>query len=74
MRVAQMLRDALGPFTADLYPLVIPDTVAARVHVAQHLHHGLGIRMGIADEYVRLSTFIGLEIIHCVSTSVSFPI
>ena len=64
LRAGQVAGDALRPLAADLDALVVPDPVAAVVHMRNDAHHRFGIRMGIAYEYVGLVALIGFEIPH----------
>ena len=61
VRAVQVRRDALRPLAAGVDALVVPDAVAAVVHIADDLQHRVRVGMGVADENIRLAAFIGFE-------------
>ena len=62
MRIGKVRGYALLPLAADLDALIVPDVVAAAVHVAQNGQHLVVVGVCVADENIRFIALVGLKI------------
>ena len=67
--IGKVRGNALLPLASHLDAFIIPDIIAAAVHIADYGQNSVIIRVRIAYKYVRLVTLVGLEILKIAHNS-----
>ena len=70
--VGKVRGNALLPLAAYLYPLIVPDVIAAAVHIRDYRQHGLVVCVSIAYENVRFIALVWLKVLKILHNYLRF--